>query len=154
GEETRAHLDRMVPIYPLTEGLAQRWLRGLIWRTLERYGAAVSEPWSGLSIPDFFTRAQAIRQLHDPAGLTEAEHARQRLALDEFIELQLGIQRRRRNLETHATALPCAGDNRLIKPFLRQLEFTLTGAQTRVLREVRRDLGGRHPMRRLVQGDV
>jgi len=42
----------------------------------------------------------------------------------------------------------------LIKPFLRQLGFELTAAQTKVLRELRRDLGGAHPMRRLVQGDV
>jgi ATP-dependent DNA helicase RecG len=42
----------------------------------------------------------------------------------------------------------------LIKPFLKQLGFTLTDAQTKVLREIRRDLGGPQPMRRLLQGDV
>src|SRR5262249_50371623 len=51
-------------------------------------------------------------------------------------------------------ALPCGGDNRWIKPFLRDLGFALTTTQTRVLREVRQDLRGAHPMRRLLQGDV
>ena len=53
-----------------------------------------------------------------------------------------------------AKALPCGGDNRLMKPFLAQLGFKLTGAQTKVLREIRADMGGAHPMRRLLQGDV
>jgi ATP-dependent DNA helicase RecG len=50
--------------------------------------------------------------------------------------------------------LPCGGDNRHIKPFLAQLGFKLTAAQTKVLREIRADLSGVHPMRRLLQGDV
>ena len=56
--------------------------------------------------------------------------------------------------ESQAPALPCGGDNRLIKPFLARLGFKLTGAQTKVLREIRADMGGAHPMRRLLQGDV
>ena len=92
--------------------------------------------------------------LHFPETLTDVEFARQRLALDEFIALQIQIQQRRKNFETRAQALPCAGDNRWMKPFLVALGFKLTGAQTRVLREIRADLGGAHPMRRLLQGDV
>jgi ATP-dependent DNA helicase RecG len=100
------------------------------------------------------TRANAVRMLHFPNDALDAEIARQRLALDEFIELQLAIQRRRRNLVANAKGLPCAGNNALIKPFLARLGFKLTAAQTRVLRELRADLGGAQPMRRLLQGDV
>jgi ATP-dependent DNA helicase RecG len=92
--------------------------------------------------------------IHFPEELTDVEFARQRLALDEFVALQMQIQTRRKKFELSAKALPCAGDNRLIKPFLAQLGFKLTAAQTRVLREIRADLGGIHPMRRLLQGDV
>jgi ATP-dependent DNA helicase RecG len=92
--------------------------------------------------------------LHFPETMQDTELARQRLALDEFIELQVRIQQRRRNFESKSKALPCGGDNRLIKPFLAALGFKLTGAQTRVLREIRADLRGVHPMRRLLQGDV
>jgi len=80
--------------------------------------------------------------------------ARQRLALDEFVELQRSLQIRRKKLQTGARALPCRGDNRMIRPFLKRLGFTLTGSQTRVLRQIRLDLGGDQPMRRLLQGDV
>ena len=51
-------------------------------------------------------------------------------------------------------ALPCGGTNELVRPFLAGLEFKLTNAQTRVLREIRQDMGGVVPMRRLLQGDV
>jgi ATP-dependent DNA helicase RecG len=76
------------------------------------------------------------------------------LAVYEYIPLQRDIQLRRRRFESLSQALPCRGDNHLIKPFLAALGFPLTAAQTRVLREIRQDFGGAHPMRRLLQGDV
>jgi ATP-dependent DNA helicase RecG len=154
GDEPSLHMDRIVPVYPTTEGLPQRWLRSLVWRALERFAGRVREPHPGVRPPGLPPRARALRQLHFPDELSDAEAARRRLALDEFVELQLAIQTRRRNLQAHATALPCAGNNSLIKPFLQRLGFSLTAAQTRVLREIRRDLGAAQPMRRLLQGDV
>jgi ATP-dependent DNA helicase RecG len=184
GEEVSLHSQRIVPVYPLTEGLTQRWLRSLVWRTLTMVGGRIAEPWrageaagtrgrlvaregsdpavgvapeaaADSPVPArFLSRAEAVRQLHFPDELPHAERARERLALDEFVALQIRIQRRRRNLEVNARPLPCAGDNRLIKPFLTRLGFKLTAAQTRVLREIRADLAGAHPMRRLLQGDV
>jgi ATP-dependent DNA helicase RecG len=155
GEEGSIHLGRVVPIYPLTEGLPQRWLRGLIWRTLELYESKIEEPWPRESFAIFLpSRAEAIRTLHFPEAVEDAARARRRLALDEFVELQQQIQARRRNFEAKAQALACHGDNRLIKPFLARLGFKLTEAQTKVLRELRQDMGGKHPMRRLLQGDV
>ena len=169
GEESFIHINRIAPVYPLTDGLPQRWLRGLIWRTLERFVAAsresaanfpewnaVEEKMAALSrvAATFPSRANAVRMIHFPEELTDVEIARRRLALDEFIELQVQIQKRRKKFESHAAALPCGGNNRLIKPFLARLGFKLTDAQTKVLREIRKDMGGAHPMRRLLQGDV
>jgi ATP-dependent DNA helicase RecG len=154
GEETAIHLNRIVPVYPLTDNLSQRFLRTLTWGVLAEHGSAVADPWPAEMLADLPTRAEALQFLHFPATEADPDRARTRLALDELISLQLEIQRRRHHLQAHATALPCAGDNRLIRPFLRRLGFSLTAAQTRVLREIRQDLGGRQPMRRLLQGDV
>lgn len=160
GEAASIHLRRITPIYPLTEGLPQRWLRSLIWRTLQQFASQLEGtarlPWATDSKKSSFalSRAEAIRQLHFPDELDNVERARRRLALDEFFELQTRIQRRRHNLETRAQALPCRGDNRLIRPFLAQLGFRLTESQTAVLRQMRADMAGAHPMRRLLQGDV
>ncbi|TSA41690.1 MAG: ATP-dependent DNA helicase RecG [Verrucomicrobiales bacterium] len=169
GYDEFIHVNRIVPIHPLTEGITARVMRTLIWRALERFVAASRE--SAESFPEWKTlddrltalsrgaapfpaRANAVRMIHFPEELTDVEFARQRLALDEFVALQIQIQSRRKKFEASAKALPCSGDNRLIKPFLAQLGFKLTSAQTRVLREIRADLGGAHPMRRLLQGDV
>jgi len=152
GDDESIHMNRVAPVYPLTEGLPQRWLRGLMWRTLTRLEPHLAEPWPG--IVDFVALRRAMHDIHFPPELPDAERARERLALDEFIGLQMAMQRRRRNLESKARALACGGDNRLMKPFLRQLGFSPTDAQTRVLREIRGDLSGAVPMRRLLQGDV
>jgi ATP-dependent DNA helicase RecG len=185
GEESFIHINRIAPVYPLTEGLPQRWLRGLIWRTLEKFERHIIEPDFGARVSSpaaranpkaapvlskcptvieaaaaedsrapLPTRANAVHMTHFPEELADVEIARRRLALDEFIELQAQIQSRRKKFEANAKALACGGDNHLIKPFLAQLGFKLTGAQTQVLREIRADMSGAHPMRRLLQGDV
>lgn len=154
GEESYIHVNRIAPIYPLTEGLPQRWLRALVWRALGRFESQIAEPGAGGVPNHFLSRAKAVHAIHFPETVEEIEAARRRLALDEFVELQRDIQSRRKRFESKARGLPCGGDNRLIKPFLARLGFRLTPAQTRVLREIRRDMAGAHPMRRLLQGDV
>lgn len=154
GEETSIHLNRIVPIYPLTEGLPQRWLRSLIWRTIEQFEPVLTEMYPEVvaaGYPDF---SNATHMLHFPEELEDTEIARKRLALNELLGLQLEIQGRRKRLEQKADAIPCSGDNHFIKPFLARLGFKLTEGQTQVLREIRQDMGGEHPMRRLLQGDV
>jgi len=169
GDDEFVHVNRIVPVHPLTEGLTARVMRTLVWRALERFvtparaGETTVPEWrvaddrlaplsrGAAAIPG---RANAIHMIHFPAELTDVGIARQRLALDEFVELQTQIQSRRKKFEASAKALPCSGDNRLMKPFLAALGFKLTDAQTKVLREIRADLGGAHPMRRLLQGDV
>src|SRR6266542_2275701 len=86
GEENFIHLNRIVPIYPLTEGLPQRWLRSLLWRVLEEHEAHIVEPRPGRSqpptggqassgkIPEAHalpSRAQAIHQLHFPERMSD-----------------------------------------------------------------------------------
>ena len=154
GDDEFVHVNRIVPVHPLTEGLTARVLRAFVWRALEKFEALITEPTPAPDLKVYPARANAVRMIHFPEELPDVEIARQRLALDEFIALQIQIQSRRKKFEASARALPCRGDNRLMKPFLAQLGFKLTEAQTRVLREVRADLGGVHPMRRLLQGDV
>jgi ATP-dependent DNA helicase RecG len=152
-DDDSVHAKRIVPIYPLTEGVQQRWLRTLVWRALQ------CRP----ELPDKFPKelflarpgyAEAIQNLHFPGEMHQVKAARERLALEEFIELQLEIQLRRRHLENKAPRLICPGDNHLIKKFLPTLGYELTAAQTAVLREIRQDLARGIPMRRLLQGDV
>ena len=184
GEDEFIHVNRIVPIHPLTDGLTARVMRTLIWHALEKFESQIAEPQTGHVTPhapasvaterraedctpyqNLPTRANAMRLIDFPEELTDVEVARQRLAFDEFVALQFQIQSRRKKFEALAKALPCGGDNRLMKPFLGALGFKLTAAQTGVLKEIRADMGGQpskngsgpasaHPMRRLLQGDV
>jgi ATP-dependent DNA helicase RecG len=158
GEDEFIHVNRIVPIHPLTDGLTARMMRALVWRALEKFESQIVEPQRHAEdcapYQHLPARANAVRMIHFPEELSDVEIARQRLALDEFVELQFQIQSRRKKFESLSKALPCAGDNHLMKPHLARLGFKLTAAQTGVLREIRTDMGGRHPMRRLLQGDV
>ena len=58
GEESFIHINRIAPVYPLTEGLPQRWLRGLIWRTLERFERHIIEPVFGVPASAGWTLAR------------------------------------------------------------------------------------------------
>jgi ATP-dependent DNA helicase RecG len=167
------HVNRIAPIHPLTEGLTARVMRTLVWRALEKYEADIADPWEvGRASPSapladtesrrarsdapyqLPSRTNAVRMIQFPEEFSDVEIARRRLALDEFVVLQKQIRERRKKFEANAQALPAGGDNHLIKPFLTALGFKLTDAQTRVLREIRADMRGEHPMRRLLQGDV
>ncbi len=154
GEENSIHLHRIVPVYGLTEGLPQRWLRSLMWKLIGRFSEGIPDPHPMLLEQDHPDRGNAIHMTHFPEELGDIEIARRRLALDELIDLQAAFRDRRAKLESRAKGMKCAGDNRLIRPFLKGLGFELTSSQTAVLKEIREDMAGGVPMRRLLQGDV
>ncbi|NND69558.1 MAG: ATP-dependent DNA helicase RecG, partial [Halioglobus sp.] len=107
-----------------------------------------------------FGLANALRYLHQPPpnapqdALRDGEHPAQlRLALEELVAHNLSLQRlRERQQQDGAPAL--AGQEGLLETFLDKLAFKPTGAQDRVLAEIRADLEKPLPMLRLVQGDV
>lgn len=150
------HMGRLVPIHPLTEGLSQRALRTWIHNALE-YVHPHPAPAQDLlrplcpPLPDLGT---AFWQLHFPETTALASAAHQRLALDEAISLQSELARRRQRLQQRSAPRMTDPEATLIRPFLRNLGFKLTPDQAAVLRDIRSDLQGPIPMRRLLQGDV
>lgn len=146
------HVNRIVPVYPLTEGLTQRWLRCFMHNFIKNHLQVVEEP--AHIAAGLLSHRNAIHALHFPEELEDTAAARRRLALDEFVTLQCQLRRRRNNLQTKAKALSCPGDDSFTDSFLKQIGFQLTDAQRTVSMEINADLTGRHPMRRLLQGDV
>lgn len=149
------HTARIVPVYPLTEGLTNRWLRRLISSVVEHWADKVPEPLPASirqrwNLPDL---GVALRQVHFPSSFEQMEQARRRLALDEFLLIQLGVLRQRKQWRSQSgRALQV--DRTVIDRFLTTLPFTLTGAQQRVVNEILGDLQQPQPMSRLLQGDV
>ena len=152
--------DTLTPVYPAAAGIAQGKLRA---KVLEALDAGPLEDTVPPEIRARFALApfdEAVRLLHRPppgielgalAGRTHP--AWRRVKFDELLAQQLSLRfayRRRRG--RRAPPLPAGGA--LLESFVRRLPFRLTGAQTRALNEVLRDLAQPHPMQRLLQGDV
>lgn len=149
------HTGRLVPIYPLTEGISARWLRKLINRTLAQWATRIVDPLPSTVIESahLIGLRQAIRYIHFPPDKESLEQARRRLCFDELFLLQLGVLARRRawrEEETRAVDV----DAERIDAFLSQLPYDLTDAQRRAIDEILSDLSRPVPMNRLLQGDV
>jgi ATP-dependent DNA helicase RecG len=99
-------------------------------------------------------RADALVAAHRPQDPGEAEAARERLALEELLALQLSFQERRRALEEQASAPALPADGELIRRYRDALPFRLTDDQEQAISEIGADLGQTRPMQRLLQGDV
>jgi ATP-dependent DNA helicase RecG len=151
-EEKSIHLRRITPIYPATEGLSQRMLRSIIYRLLRELDTEPLEPllpknlWNG-------DRGEAIRAIHFPETWQVRDAAHEHLVLSEFFAMQMLIASRR--TEAHARiSASHSGRGELMEKLLRSLPFELTGAQRKVIAEIRRDMESKFPMNRLLQGDV
>jgi ATP-dependent DNA helicase RecG len=98
---------------------------------------------------------ESLHKIHFPANPDELERARYRLKFEELFYIQLNILRFKsnRNLKTRGFIFSNIGEN-FNEFYHNNLPFTLTGAQKRVMKEIRRDLGSGRQMNRLLQGDV
>ena len=149
------HTARIVPVYPLTEGLTNRWLRRLINGVVEFWAPKVQD-----ALPDTIRRqaqlldvATALREIHFPTSFQKMEEARRRLALEEFLYIQIGLLRQRRKWrEVPGKALRV--EPQLLSSFIATLPFQLTGAQKRAMDDILGDIQREQPMSRLLQGDV
>jgi len=155
-EEISIHFRRITPIYPATEGLSQRVLRSMVYQLLNEIAAASARFETLLPrglINGNVTRAAAIRAIHFPESWEQRDSAHQHLVLSEFFAMQMLIASRRADASVRTGQTHC-GPGALLERFLKSLPFELTGAQRKVIGEIRRDLAAAHPMNRLLQGDV
>jgi ATP-dependent DNA helicase RecG len=153
-EALAAHMGRIVPVYPLVAGINQKPLRTLIYRVLESLpGALVPNTLPRNTSVGEMSRFRAIKTVHYPETMAAIEPAKRYLALEEFTWLQLQLLRKKKGVEA-AGGLAHCGAGQLMARYLQNLPFEPTGAQTRVIEEIRRDLASTRPMTRLLQGDV
>src|SRR5207247_1146738 len=134
-DDDTLHTGRIVPMHPATEGLSPRVLRTIIAQTLSQHLDGVSDllPDAVRSRLDVPPIREALRAIHFPTSLAEAEAAHHRLAFDELLILQLGVLGRRQTLQTVDKEVRYAGDGALLQRFVGSLPYELTRAQHRVL---------------------
>src|SRR5262249_53074570 len=151
-EEISIHFLRITQIYAATEGLSQRVLRGIIYRVLHEFPDVEWQPIAPASLVHG-ERSDVIRAIHFPGSWEARDAAREHLVLSEFFAMQMLIASRRFESSARAGRAHC-GSGALLDKFLNGLPFELTGAQRKVISEIRRDLAAHYPINRLLQGDV
>lgn len=160
GAEVEATLT---PLYPLTSGITNPRLRGLIGRALDGCLGQLDDPLGPLpaSIGNLPSLIDAIKTLHRPSPdidltqLAAGQHpAQQRLAFEELLAHHLSLTRLKRRLADTLRAQPVKHIDGAQAALFKALGFSPTGAQTRVIGEIAADMARTTPMMRLVQGDV
>ena len=177
------HTGRLVPVYPLTEGLHPKVMRRITKWAVDHCAAFVPEHLPAIlrSRARLLPLPEAVAQMHFPDGEPERDAARRRLAFDELFLIQLGMLTKRARWQDGppAPALPApeslifadaTGDTPgtsgagtalggglwplTASCFEPTLPFELTGAQRRTIREILADMAATRAMCRLLQGDV
>ena len=156
-----ANFGRIVPVYPLTEGIHQKTMRRVMREVVDGFLPDVNTVVPAELYPAEFPHLRdALGQVHLPppeadiadlnAGATPAHQA---LAYDEFFFWELGLALKKRGVSMEE-GIPFQVTHRYTKELAKLLPFELTAAQRRVLAEIKADMMSPHPMHRLVQGDV
>ncbi|WP_028307394.1 ATP-dependent DNA helicase RecG [Desulfitibacter alkalitolerans] len=143
----------IIPFYPSTGGLNQRFLRSLIKYCLDNYLNSLPEVLPNeliqpMNIPPL---QWCVLKMHFPDTMEEQEKARMYLAYREFAFYQLGILTRKKSIMKNGIII---NNNMLVQEYIRSLPFKLTAAQIRVWKDISKDLKSTKPMTRLLQGDV
>ena len=146
---------KIIPIYPLTYSLSQNTIRKIIENGLEGVNGKLEE-----TIPDYLLKKYslcdintAIKKIHFPDNFAEFNIARKRLVFEELLSMQLALLSLKNKYEVKSKGIKF-DENVKMSEVIDKLPFKLTGAQTRVLEEIDKDMESDKPMNRLLQGDV
>ncbi|MBI3803321.1 MAG: ATP-dependent DNA helicase RecG [Nitrospirae bacterium] len=162
-EEIQIHMGRIVPVYHETKGLTSRQIRSLMRSVLHQHGAKIAEALPSRLIEKYrlLPLSKAVQELHFPAAGTSLSElnlgrtpAHRRLSFDELFLLQTGLALRKSRIATQEAGISFHLNGTLTERLRGILPFRLTGAQERVLSEIKNDMALDRPMNRLVQGDV
>ncbi len=155
-KEDSVHMGRIVPIYPLTENLNQRWFRNLLKFAVDHYIEGVTDmlPYDIRRRNNLIALKEAVRNIHFPVSDVVLDRAMQRLIFDEFLLLQVGIALKRAAIKEDLKEYSHKIEGELIDRFKRVLPFEFTMSQKKVIKEIEHDMMAPRPMNRLLQGDV
>ncbi|MHB1420491.1 MAG: ATP-dependent DNA helicase RecG [Bacillota bacterium] len=150
------HAGRIVPVYPLTEEVGQRWLRSAMYQALQSCIPLIQDllPAQLREKHRLMGARDALWNIHFPGDMLDQEQARRTLAFEELFLFQLGLYKYRRIKREDTGGIAHQGEAGKMEEFISRLSFALTGAQKKVLQEVLGDMEIARPMSRLLQGDV
>ena len=155
-DENGTAAGRVLAIYPATEGLSFKVIRGIVESHLDELLPLVTEylPRELLRVAAVPSIGDALRMVHRPASIGEAMEGRARLAFEELLFVQILQQRAKSLAREQRSGIRFENRRDLTTKLREHLPFSLTGAQGRVLREIFADMCSERRMHRLLQGDV
>ncbi len=155
-ERWRMHAGRITPVYGLTEGISQRFIREAAHKALELSADSARDvvPAELAAKRRLLAAPQALRGIHFPRSEAELEAARARLAYEELLLLELAWILKRRQTRGLLKPFSYEVKRTLLTPFRQKAGFEFTNAQKRVINEIFDDMRKPYPMTRLLQGDV
>jgi ATP-dependent DNA helicase RecG len=153
--QDQRHVGTLAPVYHETAKLSSRQLRNLIEPLVFQLIPQLQDvlPPAVLAAEHLMPVGEALRAVHAPESLEEAEAGRQRIAYEELFLLHLAAERARRR-RMHGAGVVIPYDVALARTFTRSLPFVLTGAQRVAAHQILTDMAEPGPMNRLLQGDV
>ena len=156
GESDPLSAGTVLPVYPATEGLSHKVIRGLIERHLDEllplaHDLLPPAMRQSLGLPAL---RDALLAVHRPASAVEAEAGRRRLAFDELLDLQLTLTRARDLAKRQRSGVAFEARHDLTARLAAALPWTLTGDQRRAMEEITADMTAPERMHRLLMGDV
>lgn len=153
-EEYAGKQGALSPIYRLTEGLSNKIVTKSVKQVIENefagYEFLAEEILQKYHLMGYQT---AILKIHFPETEEEMQEARRRLAFNEFFLFLMALHRFKEEEGVVLNEYP-VDDFKRTDAFLESLPYELTGAQKKVIAQMRNDFSGKRPMNRLVQGDV
>ena len=155
-EKGSLHIGRIVPVYPLTAELTQRYMRTLIHEAISVCHKALVErlPTYIIARDKLVDVRFAVRSIHFPASFESLEKAYRRIVFEEFLVLQLALALRKRSMKERDAGLTHGLGGDLVASFRKALPFELTEAQRKAIADIERDMSSAKPMNRLIEGDV
>jgi len=148
---------QILPIYPSTELLRQQAIRKVMENALMDYGYLLQEnlPKEFLQKEKLLGRKEAVLNIHFPENEEKQGKARKRFMLEEILLLEMGILQNRFSVDKANKNLYKLEDNKsLVSKFIKGLDYDLTKAQKRVIKEIYSELKAGKIVNRLIQGDV
>jgi ATP-dependent DNA helicase RecG len=154
GEEP--YVGEIVPVYAASKDLPTRTIRTTIAKNLARLVDARVDalPPNLVRQHDFPPLRDAWFGVHAPRDLNDVERGRGRIVFEEFFGIALAAALKRARREAAGGAPPIEPPKDWYERFVAELPFAPTGAQTRVIEQIARDMRRTAPMNRLLQGDV
>jgi len=154
-EEQSLSLGRIVPVYPSTRGITQRYLRKTINACLGKYASSLEDilPYGIRRKYKLHNLVKSLCNIHFPENPQTQEVAYRRVSFEEFFLFQISVLLRRLSIVAKK-GIAHRVDENFYKKFIGLFPFELTSSQKKVIEEIASNLRSSSPMHRLLQGDV